>query len=124
MDDPLLASFLQAELSNTGTKVKIVYQERQMIPTILSDEDISLSQICNDLFPEIRKVTHSFIRDNALKVGTKIFIIEPEFKRCIFYAFSLHHPHILIVGHMLSSHLYFFAFISLPGQVEMSIGWR
>ena len=74
VDDPLLASFLQTELSNSGTKVKIVYEEHQMIPTILSDEDLSLSQICNNLFPEIRKVTYSFIRDNALKVSLTMSI--------------------------------------------------
>jgi hypothetical protein len=65
VDDPLLAVFLGRELHGSGTVVKLVYLEQEVIQTILSEEDTTLSQICNNLFPEIRQATVQYVRENA-----------------------------------------------------------
>ena len=53
VDDPLLHKFFRRELHGTGTRVKLVHVDSELIETILSDEDTALSHICAEVFPEV-----------------------------------------------------------------------
>jgi len=72
VDDPVLAAFMRAELHGSGTRIRVVYERHEIIATVHSDEDTSLSRACSDRMPEIRRATISFLRDTAWSTKWKV----------------------------------------------------